>query len=246
MKLNETLLNTPPSNGNGKHNHDKQHSSELQQRHEHIGEIHAATSIETPMRPDAFLLSDEEKIQKIEAHFTEIMNILGLDLNDDSLSGTPYRVAKMYVKEIFQGLNPANKPVVKLFENKYEYNRMLVEKDINFFSNCEHHFVPIYGKVHVAYIPNGKVVGISKINRLVDYYARRPQVQERFTNQIAQELRQSLETEDIAVIVDAYHMCVSTRGVQDVSSSTVTAAYLGKFRDEAVKNEFLKYLELKK
>ncbi|WP_027003981.1 GTP cyclohydrolase I FolE [Hugenholtzia roseola] len=241
MKLNETLLNTLP-NGNGNHNHDKQTPIDI----DTLGDLHIGTSLETPMHAKAFELSDEEKIAKIEAHFREIMHTLGLDLTDDSLSGTPHRVAKMYVKEIFQGLNPKNKPDVKLFENKYAYERMLVEKDITFFSNCEHHFVPIYGKVHVAYIPNGKVVGLSKINRLVDYYARRPQVQERLTNQIAQELRQSLETEDVAVIVDAYHMCVSSRGVQDVNSSTVTAAYFGKFKEESLRSEFLKYIELSK
>lgn len=209
-----------------------------------IGEEHVGTSADTPMRTDAFEKSDAEKIVLIEAHFREIMDILGLDLTDDSLSGTPYRVAKMYVKEIFSGLNPANKPDVKLFDNKYRYNEMLVEKEITFYSNCEHHFVPIIGKAHVAYISNGKVIGLSKLNRIVQYYAKRPQVQERLTMQIANEMKRVLGTEDVAVLIDASHLCVSSRGVQDISSSTVTAEYGGKFKEEATKSEFLKYLNL--
>lgn len=209
-----------------------------------IGEEHVGTSADTPMRADAFEKSDAEKIVLIEAHFREIMDILGLDLTDDSLSGTPYRVAKMYVKEIFSGLNPANKPDVKLFDNKYRYNEMLVEKEITFYSNCEHHFVPIIGKAHVAYISNGKVIGLSKLNRIVQYYAKRPQVQERLTMQIANEMKRVLGTEDVAVLIDASHLCVSSRGVQDISSSTVTAEYGGKFKEEATKSEFLKYLNL--
>lgn len=172
------------------------------------------------------------------------MNILGLDLTDDSLQGTPYRVAKMYVKEIFSGLNPANKPKISLFENKYQYNQMLVEKDITFYSNCEHHFVPIVGKAHVAYISNGQVIGLSKLNRIVQYYAKRPQVQERLTMQIGRELQDILQTEDVAVVIDAKHLCVSSRGVQDVSSATVTAFYEGKFKEEATKNELMKYISL--
>ena len=209
-----------------------------------IGEEHVGTSFDTPMRADAFEKSDAEKIVLIEAHFREIMDILGLDLTDDSLSGTPYRVAKMYVKEIFSGLNPENKPDVKLFDNKYRYNEMLVEKEITFYSNCEHHFVPIIGKAHVAYISNGKVIGLSKLNRIVQYYAKRPQVQERLTMQIANEMKRVLGTEDVAVLIDASHLCVSSRGVQDISSATVTAEYGGKFKDEATKSEFLKYLNL--
>lgn len=209
-----------------------------------IGDNHIATSADTPLRIDAFEMDDELKIELIEKNFREIMHILGLDLNDDSLSGTPHRVAKMYVKEIFSGLNPANKPQVKLFDNKYKYKEMLVEKNITFFSNCEHHFVPIYGKVHVAYVSNGKVIGLSKINRIVQYFAKRPQVQERLTVQIANELKNILETDDVAVIVDAYHMCVSSRGIQDINSKTVTSSYSGKFLTEAGKAEFFKYIEL--
>jgi GTP cyclohydrolase I len=210
-----------------------------------IGDEHIGTSLETPLREDAFEMDDELKIELIEKHFKEIMHILGLDLSDDSLKGTPHRVAKMYIKEIFSGLNPKNKPVAKLFENKYKYNEMLVEKDITFFSNCEHHFVPIYGKAHVAYISNGSVIGLSKINRIVQYYAKRPQVQERLTMQIGNELKESLGTDDVAVVIDAHHMCVSSRGVQDVNSSTVTSFYSGKFdRDDNTKSEFMKYISL--
>jgi GTP cyclohydrolase I len=211
---------------------------------EEIGDNHVATSLDTPLRDDAFEMDDDLKIELIEKHFREIMLILGLDLTDDSLQGTPHRVAKMYVKEIFSGLNPANKPKISLFENKYCYNQMLVEKDITFYSNCEHHFVPIVGKAHVAYISNGQVIGLSKLNRIVQYYAKRPQVQERLTMQIGRELQEILQTEDVAVVIDAKHLCISSRGVQDVNSATVTAFYEGKFRDEATKNEFLKYLSL--
>ncbi|MFN0203459.1 MAG: GTP cyclohydrolase I FolE [Bacteroidia bacterium] len=211
---------------------------------EEMGDNHVATSFDTPLRADAFDMGDEEKMVKIAHHFREIMHILGLDLTDDSLSGTPQRVAKMYVKEIFQGLNPENKPSTKLFENKYQYNQMLVEKDITFYSNCEHHFVPIFGKAHVAYISNGKVIGLSKLNRIVQYFAHRPQVQERLTMQILEELKKMLGTEDVAVLLDAYHLCVSSRGVKDTSSKTVTSAYSGKFLEEDTKNEFLKYLGL--
>jgi len=209
---------------------------------ESMGESHHLSSIDTPMREDAFDLDDETKIALIEAHFAEIMNIMGLDLTDDSLRGTPYRVAKMYVKETFSGLNPDNKPAVTLFENKYNYHEMLVEKDITVHSNCEHHFVPIIGKAHVAYIPRKKVIGLSKINRLVQYYSKRPQVQERLTVQIAHELRQVLQTPDVAVIIEADHACVMMRGVQDHSSSTITAQYLGKFEKPEVKSELLRLL----
>jgi GTP cyclohydrolase I len=211
---------------------------------EEMGNQHVMTSIDTPLLPNAFELDDDSKILKIEKHFAAIMDILGLDRSDDSLKGTPHRVAKMYVKEIFSGLHPDNKPSIKLFENKYAYQEMLVEKNITFYSNCEHHFVPIIGKAHVAYISSGKVIGLSKLNRIVQYYSRRPQVQERLTIQIAEELKNVLETDDVAVLIDATHLCVSSRGVQDINSSTVTSAYFGAFQKENTKNEFLKYLQL--
>ena len=199
---------------------------------EEIGDNHLFTGLETPMKPDAFMISDEEKKEKISILFEEIMNVMGLDLTDDSLKGTPKRVAKMYIDEIFSGLNPANKPKVALFDNKYQYNQMLVEKNITFYSNCEHHFVPIIGKAHVSYISSGKVIGLSKLNRIVQYYAKRPQVQERLTNQIAEELKGILETDDVAVIIDAKHLCVSSRGVKDDTSSTVTSYFGGKFNTQ--------------
>ncbi len=236
MKQKEILLNTLLKNN-------KIVLSELSE--DEIGDEHLSTGIETPMRTDAFKLSDEEKISKIEEHFKSIMEVLGLDLTDDSLNGTPKRVAKMYVKEIFSGLNPENKPKVALFENKYKYNQMLVEKEITFFSNCEHHFVPIFGKAHVAYISNGSVIGLSKLNRIVQYFAKRPQVQERLTVQIANELKKVLKTDDVAVIIDAKHLCVSSRGVQDINSATVTSYYSGKFENEHTKQEFLKYIDMK-
>lgn len=205
-------------------------------------EDHGSFSAETPMRSDAFDLDDDVKIDLIEKHFREIMTILGLDLRDDSLSGTPRRVAKMYVKEVFSGLNPQNRPVARLFENKYQYNQMLVEKDITFYSHCEHHFVPIYGKAHVAYFSSGKVIGLSKINRIVQYYAKRPQVQERLTVQIGKEMQRIMQTEDVAVVLDANHMCVASRGVGDTNSKTGTAFFNGKFNDENIKREFLNYI----
>ena len=207
-----------------------------------IGDQHLFTSFDTPMREDAFDLDDDTKIELIEKRFGEIMNILGLDLTDDSLKGTPYRVAKMYVKEIFRGLDPRNAPKVALFDNKYQYNQMLVEKDITLYSNCEHHFVPIVGKAHVAYISSGKVIGLSKINRIVEHFAKRPQVQERLTVQIANYLREVLQTEDVAVVIDAKHLCVSSRGVEDTGSATVTATYFGKFLEQATKDEFLMHI----
>lgn len=209
-----------------------------------MGDEHVSTSADTPLRADAFVLSDEEKIDRIAVHFAEIMDLLGLDRNDDSLSGTPKRVAKMYVKEIFSGLNPKNFPDIKLFDNKYNYQQMLVEKNILFYSNCEHHFVPIIGKAHVAYISSGKVIGLSKINRIVQHFAKRPQVQERLTVQIAEAMKKVMETEDVAVVIDATHLCVSSRGVKDVNSSTVTSYFSGQFEKEDKRNEFLKYLEL--
>jgi len=199
-------------------------------------------STRTPLRPDAFDLSDDEKISKIQSNVKEILETLGMDLTDDSISKTPHRVAKMYVKEIFGGLNPENKPAVTLFENKYQYSQMLVEKDIAVFSTCEHHLVPIYGKAHVAYISNGEVIGLSKINRIVKYYSKRPQVQERLTRQIARELRETLKTDDVAVVIDAAHMCVAARGVEDVNSTTVTADLGGQFKKDATRMEFLRYI----
>ncbi len=224
-------------------NRDKISLSELNA--EEIGNEHISTGIETPMVPNAFKASDEDKIRKIESHFRIIMETMGLDLTDDSLKGTPERVAKMYIKEIFSGLNPANKPKIALFENRYQYNQMLVEKEITFYSNCEHHFVPIIGKAHVAYISNGKVIGLSKLNRIVQYYAKRPQVQERLTMQIARELEEVLQTKDVAVLMDAKHLCVSSRGVQDNNSATVSSFYGGKFTEENTKQEFLRYVGMK-
>jgi len=201
-------------------------------------------SVDTPMREDAFSLSDEEKMARIQEHFKGIMETLGLDLTDDSLSQTPKRVAKMYVKEIFSGLNPKNKPAVTLFENKYSYNQMLVEKNISMYSMCEHHFVPIIGKAHVAYIAESKVIGLSKIHRIVKYYAKRPQVQERLTRQISEALQDTLGTKDVAVAIDARHMCVECRGVEDVTSSTITSAISGEFHNEVTRMEFLRLIGL--
>jgi GTP cyclohydrolase I len=203
------------------------------------------TSIETPLREDAFVKTDEEKIQNIQKYFALIMDELGLDLTDDSLRGTPYRVAKMYVQEIFSGLNPANKPVISTFDNKYQYDKMLVESNISFSSSCEHHFLPIVGKSHVGYISNGRVIGLSKINRIVDYFAKRPQVQERMTVQIIEELKKVLNTEDVIVVVEAGHMCVSTRGINDKSSMTTTIEYSGKFMSPSLRNEFFQLIAKK-
>ena len=211
---------------------------------EEMGDNHIITSVDTPMVPGAFDKSDEEKIAIIQDHFKAIMETLGLDLSDDSLKGTPKRVAKMYVKEIFSGLNPANKPSVALFDNKYKYNEMLVEKNISFYSNCEHHFVPIIGKAHLAYISNGRVIGLSKLNRLVEFYAKRPQVQERLTMQIVQELQKALNTPDVACVIDAKHLCVNSRGIRDIESSTVTSEFGGKFKEEQTRREFLAYIKL--
>ena len=229
MKLKETSLYIQPET-----------SSEF--NHDEIGNDHLGNPYDTPVRSDAFDISNNEKKEIIAEHFRAIMETLGLDMDDDSLMGTPYRVAKMYVEEIFHGLNPENKPVIALFENKYQYNEMLVEKNITFYSNCEHHFVPIIGKAHIAYISSGKVIGLSKINRIVDYYARRPQVQERLTNQIGNELKDILETEDVAVVIDAKHLCVSSRGIKDDTSSTTTSFYSGKFKSSSAKKEFQNYL----
>ena len=210
--------------------------------HGEIGDDHLSTGLETPMKSDAFALSDSEKKERIAQLFHEIMDVMGLDLTDDSLKGTPERVAKMYIDEIFSGLNPENKPKVALFDNKYQYNQMLVEKNITFYSNCEHHFVPIIGKAHVAYISSGKVIGLSKLNRIVQYYAKRPQVQERLTNQIAEDLKQILGTNDVAVIIDAKHLCVSSRGIKDDTSATVTSFYGGAFSSPTKITELLNYI----
>lgn len=203
-------------------------------------------SINSPIKENEFLLSDYEKIKKIEGLFAEIMQTLGLDLNDDSLCNTPKRVAKMFVKEMFSGLNPDNKPYISLFENKYGYKNMLIEKDITLYSNCEHHFVPIIGKAHVAYIPGKQVIGLSKINRLVQYYAKRPQVQERLTIQIADALKEILQHDDVAVVIEADHLCVASRGIKDTNSKTHTASYSGRFKEEAIKQEFLAHIYHKK
>ncbi|MEQ8238192.1 MAG: GTP cyclohydrolase I FolE [Cyclobacteriaceae bacterium] len=230
MKQKETLLSTQHNN------------IDLM---DELEEDHVGSADQTPMRPDAFKMDDQLKMELIAKHFKEIMHILGLDLEDDSLLGTPKRVAKMYVQEVFSGLNPKNKPIPKLFDNKYNYDQMLVEKDITFYSHCEHHFVPIYGKAHVAYFSSGKVIGLSKINRIVQYYAKRPQVQERLTVQIANELKDVLQTQDIAVVLDATHMCVSSRGVNDTNSMTGTAHFDGKFKEQSIKTEFLNYINSK-
>jgi len=237
MKPQETVLNTPQTETN-------QFTSHFS--NEEIEEQHLWTSLETPMREDAFELSNEEKKRLIAVNFRQIMETLGLDLSDDSLKGTPDRVAKMYVEEIFSGLDDRNKPKIALFDNKYAYNEMLVEKNITFFSNCEHHFVPIIGRAHVAYISSGKVIGLSKLNRIVQHFSKRPQVQERLTNQIANELQNVLGTESVAIIIDAEHLCVSSRGVQDVNSSTVSSFYGGEFKKTERKREFLDYIRLDK
>ena len=235
MKQKETLSTTPLNEA---------HIDLSNLLIEEMGDEHKASSVDTPLRADAFDATDEEKIAAIAPHFKAIMEILGMDLRDDSLRGTPLRVAKMYVKELFQGLNPANMPSMTLFENKFQYNEMLVEKNINFYTNCEHHFVPFFGKAHVAYISSGKVIGLSKLNRLVEYFSKRPQVQERLTMQIGKALQTVLQTQDVAVMMDAKHLCVSSRGVKDDSSNTITSFFGGKFQEEKKKMEFLKYIDI--
>tara|TARA_B110000046_G_scaffold57874_1_gene64800 strand:+ start:254 stop:931 length:678 start_codon:yes stop_codon:yes gene_type:complete len=209
-----------------------------------IGDNHIGTSSETPMRLDAFKLNADEKIEVIKDDVRHIMETLGLDLSDDSLKGTPNRVAKMFVNEIFGGLDPAKKPKTSTFENKYQYGEMLVEKNITVYSTCEHHFLPIVGRAHVAYISNGTVVGLSKMNRIVDYFSKRPQVQERLTIQIVKELQNVLNTKDVACVIDAKHLCVNSRGIRDIESSTVTSEFGGKFKDKETKREFLDYIKL--
>jgi len=216
----------------------------LEEQFEQLGNDHVSSSEDTPMREDAFVLTDDEKIERIRENVREVMLTLGLDLDDDSLKGTPERVAKMYVKEIFSGLSPKRKPKSSTFENKYKYGEMLVEKNITVYSTCEHHLLPIVGKAHIGYISNGTVVGLSKMNRIVDYFAKRPQVQERLNIQIVKELQKVLNTKDVACVIDAKHLCVNSRGIRDVDSSTVTAEYGGKFKEEATRREFLDYINL--
>ena len=212
--------------------------------HDEIGNDHIGTSDYTPLRADAFEMSDDDKISSIKKDVESILTTLGMDLTDESLKGTPNRVAKMFVKEIFGGLNHNKKPSSSTFENKYNYNQMLVEKNIVVYSTCEHHLLPIIGRAHVAYISNGTVVGLSKMNRIVDYYAKRPQVQERLTIQIVRELKRVLNTEDVACVIDAKHLCVNSRGIRDIESSTVTAEFGGAFKNENVRKEFLNYIKL--
>ena len=212
---------------------------------DHIGDNHIGTSSDTPIREDAFILNSDEKIEIIQDDVLHIMETLGLDLTDDSLKGTPDRVAKMFVNEIFSGLDPKNKPRASTFKNKYKYGEMLVEKNITVYSTCEHHLLPIVGRAHIAYISNGNVVGLSKMNRIVDYYAKRPQVQERMTIQIVRELQSVLNTDDVACVIDAKHLCVNSRGIRDIESSTVTSEFGGQFKDKEVRKEFLSYIQLK-
>jgi len=209
-----------------------------------LGDDHIGTSSNTPLRADAFELSKDEKIESIKDDVRRILETLGLDLTDDSLKGTPNRVAKMFVKEIFGGLDPKKKPKASTFDNKYQYGEMLVEKNITVYSTCEHHLLPIVGKAHVAYISNGTVVGLSKMNRIVDYYAKRPQVQERLTIQIVKELQEVLNTQDVACVIDAKHLCVNSRGIRDIESSTVTSEFGGKFKEKETRREFLDYIKL--
>lgn len=205
---------------------------------------HVSSSTVTPLRDDAFVLSDIEKIAIIKKDIESILQTLGMDLTDDSLKGTPTRVAKMFVQEIFQGLHPDNRPKASTFKNKYKYGEMLVEKNITLYSTCEHHLLPIVGKAHIAYISNGTVVGLSKMNRIVDYYAKRPQVQERLTMQIVNELQEILNTKDVACVIDAKHLCVNSRGIRDIDSSTVTSEFGGKFKNSEIRREFLDYIKL--
>ena len=214
------------------------------ERIEEIGENHVATSAENPIRPDAFDISDEEKIVKIEKSVKDILQTLGMDLTDDSIQGTPKRVAKAFINEMFMGLNPKNKPKASTFDNNYNYGEMLVEKNIVLYSTCEHHLLPIIGRAHVAYISGGKVIGLSKMNRIVEYFSKRPQVQERLTMQIVQAMQEALGTEDVACVIDAKHLCVNSRGIKDIESSTVTSEFGGKFKEKETKKEFLQYLQM--
>ncbi|MEL0184086.1 MAG: GTP cyclohydrolase I FolE [Bacteroidota bacterium] len=220
------------------------YDKELKTIEDIIGDSHMSTSEDTPLRDDAFELTDSEKIEIIEKRVADILYTLGMDMTDDSLKGTPKRVAKMYVNEIFSGLNPKNKPKASTFDNKYKYGEILVEKNITLYSTCEHHLLPIVGKAHIAYISNGNVVGLSKMNRIVQYYAQRPQVQERLTIQIVRELQGVLNTKDVACVIDAKHLCVNQRGIKDIASSTVTCEFGGVFKNQDKKQEFLDYIKL--
>ncbi|HAB35255.1 MAG TPA: GTP cyclohydrolase I FolE [Cryomorphaceae bacterium] len=216
-------------------------SSDLHDDHDHLG-----SAFDTPLRPDAFELSEDEKIARIETHIRGILNTLGMDLSDDSIKGTPKRVAKMFVKEAFGGLDPAKKPVLNTFENSYQYGEMLVEKNIVVYSTCEHHLLPIVGRAHIAYLSKDRVIGLSKMNRIVDFYAKRPQVQERLTRQITAALQEALGTPDVAVLIDAKHLCVNARGIRDIDSSTITSEYGGRFaHEDGLKQDFLSYIQLK-
>ncbi len=220
------------------------YDKELKTIEDIIGDSHLSTSEDTPLRDDAFELTDSEKIEIIEKRVADILYTLGMDMTDDSLKGTPKRVAKMYINEIFSGLNPKNKPKASTFDNKYKYGEILVEKNITLYSTCEHHLLPIVGKAHIAYISNGNVVGLSKMNRIVQYYAQRPQVQERLTIQIVRELQEVLNTKDVACVIDAKHLCVNQRGIKDIASSTVTCEFGGVFKNQDKKQEFLDYIKL--
>lgn len=215
-----------------------------EERIEEIGENHVGTSAKTPLRQDAFDITDEQKIEKIQESVKDILETLGMDLTDDSLQGTPKRVAKAFVNEIFMGLNPANMPKASTFENNYNYGEMLVEKNIIVYSTCEHHLLPIIGRAHVAYISGGRVIGLSKMNRIVEYFAKRPQVQERLTMQVVQAMQEALGTQDVACVIDAKHLCVNSRGIKDIESSTVTSEFGGKFKEKETKKEFLQYLQM--
>ena len=214
------------------------------ERIEEIGENHIATSAKNPLRADAFDISDEEKIEKIQESVKDILQTLGMDLEDDSLQGTPKRVAKAFINEMFMGLNPANKPKASTFNNNYNYGEMLVEKNIVLYSTCEHHLLPIIGRAHVAYISNGKVIGLSKMNRIVEYFSKRPQVQERLTMQVVQAMQEALGTQDVACVIDARHLCVNSRGIKDIESSTVTSEFGGKIKEKETRKEFLQYLQM--
>ena len=211
-----------------------------------LGENHQMTSAESPIRSDAFMKTDDEKMQNIEKYFYHIMDELGLDMTDDSLQGTPHRVAKMFVNEIFSGLDPKNKPKVSTFENGYQYNKMLIEANITFNSTCEHHFLPIFGKAHIGYISNGRVIGLSKLNRIVDYFSRRPQVQERLIMQIFNDLKLALDTENVIVVMEAKHLCVSSRGIKHESSFTSTIQYGGIFNEKENRNDFFNMVNSEK
>lgn len=217
---------------------------DLRKAYMESGDLHNSINPNTPIDVDKVKLPDDEKIEKIEEKIRDILDVLGLDLNDQSIEGTPYRVARMWVKELFFGLKEENKPIVSTFKNDYHYDEMVMAKNIGLHSTCEHHLLPIVGKAHIAYYSRKDVIGLSKINRIVNYYAKRPQVQERLTSQIAHEIKNSLGTLDVACLIDAKHMCVNSRGVKDVGCSTVTSTYLGKFQQVEIKKEFLHQISI--